>query len=335
MLADRLAPEAWQRAEVPGQPPIALLDPNRVTTLAAKLRHTKAEHPEGAARPVVARAEAGARARIETLIAAIAAEPDDDGHREVLVDLLQELEDPGAPTFAALRAGSEVSAAKKKLALGPLAPFLVDVEYRRGLPYRAALSRSAPRDEASLAAAVADYRLGLLASFRIGLGNERVYTPLVAAARATALRDVDIPHPKTIAALVAVERTQLRAPRSHRSVEGSHGRPARGPVVRSRGHAARYGRRQRGPRGMERARDRQPAGHVHAGAAARSSSTKSTVTTMHCAGYSVHSSTGCRSRRSRSAGGDAGSARRQPRARRLRSSPKARAPTVRRRRRHR
>jgi hypothetical protein len=209
VLVDRLAPETWHLVESPGQPTAVALDPDRVITLDAKLRHTKAEHPEGAARPVVSRADASARARIDTLIAAIAAEPDDDGHREVLVDLLQELEDPGAPTFAALRAGTEVSAAKRKLALGPLAPFLVDVEYRRGLPYRAALSRSAPRDEASLAAALADYRLGLLTSLRIGLGNERVYTPLVAAVRATALRDVDLPHPRTIAALVAIERTQL------------------------------------------------------------------------------------------------------------------------------
>jgi uncharacterized protein (TIGR02996 family) len=186
-----------------------VVDPDRVTTLDAKLRLTRAEHPEGAARSVVARADASARAKIDTLIVAIAAEPDDDGHREVLVDLLQELEDPGAATFAALRAGGDVSAAKRKLALGPLAPFLVDVEYRRGLPARAVLSRSAPRDEASLAAAVADYRLGLLTSLRVGLGNERVYTPLVAAARATALRDVDIPHAKTIAALVAAARTRI------------------------------------------------------------------------------------------------------------------------------
>jgi uncharacterized protein (TIGR02996 family) len=209
VLADRLGPDMWQRVEVPGKEPRTVIDPERVTTLDATLRLPRAEHPEGAARPVVARADAGARARIDTLIAAIAAEPDDDGHREVLVDLLQELEDPAAATFAALRAGTHVSDAKKKLALGPLAPFLVDVEYRRGLPVRAVLSRSAPRDEGSLATAVADYRLGLLTALRIGVGNERVYTPLVAAARATALRDVDIPHPKTIAALVAVDRTQL------------------------------------------------------------------------------------------------------------------------------
>jgi len=207
VLADRLGPDLWQRVEVPGHETRTVIDPDRVTTLAAKLRITRAEHPEGAARPVVARADAGARAKIDTLIAAIAAEPDDDGHREVLVDLLQELEDPAAATFAALRAGTDVSAAKKKLALGPLAPFLVDVEYRRGLPIRATLSRSAPRDEASIAAAIGDYRLGLLTTLRIGLGTERVYTPLVAAA--SALRDADIPHPKTIAALVAAGRSQL------------------------------------------------------------------------------------------------------------------------------
>ncbi|MEP6861918.1 MAG: hypothetical protein ABJE66_14925 [Deltaproteobacteria bacterium] len=209
VLFDRLAPDVWQRAELPGKPPVALLDPDRVTTLAAKLRHSKAEHPEGAARPVVARADPGARAKVERLIAAIATEPEDDGHREVLVDLLQELDDPGAATFAALRVGTDVSAAKRKLALGPLAPFLIDVVYRSGLPARAVLSRSAPRDEASIAAAVADYRLGLLTELRIGLGTESVYTALVAARRATALRDVDLPHIKTIAALVAVERTQL------------------------------------------------------------------------------------------------------------------------------
>jgi len=209
VLADRLGPDMWQRVEVPGHETRTVIDPDRVTTLDAKLRLSRAEHPEGAARPVVARADAAARTKIETLIAAIAAEPDDDGHREVLVDLLQELEDPAAATFASLRASGEVSAAKKKLALGPLAPFLVDVEYRRGLPWRATLSRSAPRDEASLAAAVADYRIGLISALRIGLGTERVYTPLVAAPRATALRDVDIPSAKTIAALVAVDRSQL------------------------------------------------------------------------------------------------------------------------------
>jgi len=207
VLADRLGPALWQRVEVPGHETRTVIDPDRVTTLAAKLRLTRAEHPEGAARPVVARADAGARAKIDTLIAAIAAEPDDDGHREVLVDLLQELEDPAAATFAALRAGTDVSAAKLKLALGPLAPFLVDVEYRRGLPIRATLSRSAPRDAASIAAAVGDYRLGLLTALRIGLGAERVYTPLVAAARA--LRDVDATYVKTIAALVAADRSQL------------------------------------------------------------------------------------------------------------------------------
>ncbi|HET9990662.1 MAG TPA: hypothetical protein VFQ65_19165, partial [Kofleriaceae bacterium] len=209
VLADRLAPDVWQRAEVPGYPALALVDPDRVEPLAAKLRIVCAEHPEGVARPVVARADAAARAKVETLIAAIAAEPDDDGHREVLVDLLQELADPAAETFAALRAGTEVSAAKRKLALGPLAPFLVEIEYRRGLPWRATLSRSAPRDEASLAAALADYRLGLLAALRIGLGSERVYTPLVGAPRATALRDVDITHTRTISALVAAGRDQL------------------------------------------------------------------------------------------------------------------------------
>src|SRR3569623_808537 len=82
VLVDRLGPDMWQRVEVPGHETRTVIDPDRVTALDAKLRLTRAEHPEGAARPVVARADAAARTKIETQGAAIAAGPDDEGARE-------------------------------------------------------------------------------------------------------------------------------------------------------------------------------------------------------------------------------------------------------------
>ena len=57
--------------------------------------------------------------------------------------------------------------------------------------------------------ALADYRLGLITALRIGLGKHAVNTAFVTAPRATALRDIDITHSKTIDALIAAQRDQF------------------------------------------------------------------------------------------------------------------------------
>ena len=209
VLSDELSPGLYARADIAGHPPQTLAVPARPLTFTATLKLGTADHPEGEDRPVVAKADAAARARIETLITAIVNEPEVDGHREVLVDLLQELEDPAAPTFAAVRAGETISAARKKAALGPLAAYFVDYESRAGLPSRATLSRSAKVHTDMLDEALADYRLGLITALRIGLGKHVVNTAFVTAPRATALRDIDITHTKTIDALVAAKRDQF------------------------------------------------------------------------------------------------------------------------------
>ena len=208
-VCDELRPGLYARAEIAGHPSQVLAVPKPPQTFTAALKISRAGHPEGEDRPVVAKADAGARARIDSLLGAIASDPDNDGHRAVLIDLLAELEDPAAPTFAAMSNGASVSAAKKKAALGPLASYILDYEVRAGLPITATLSRSATAWSQVLDEAVADYRLGLLVALRIGLGNHAINTLLITSPRALALRDVDLTHSKTIDAVIAAKRAQF------------------------------------------------------------------------------------------------------------------------------
>ena len=207
-LVDELTPGTWRAIEV-AEGTIELEAPAPPMRFTVKLKLGAADHPDGEDRQVVIHADEDQRARVDALIGAIGNEPEVDHHREVLLDLLQEIGDPAAPVFAAVRVGATVSDARKKAALGPLAPYLLDLEFRAGLPIAATLSRSAPRNTTMLAEALGDYRLGLFADLRIGLGPHPVYAALVCAPRATALRRVDATHVNTIAALRAANCTQI------------------------------------------------------------------------------------------------------------------------------
>ena len=208
VLVDELTPGVFQRAEIAGEVVELLPPPESVQTVTLKLKHTVADHPDGTDRPAITRAEPAARNRLAALLDAIRDEPDVVANREVLIDLLQELEDPAAQAFAALRAGNALAPAKKKAALGPLAPFILEYEALGGLPIAATLSRSARLADVT-EDACADWRLGLLRTLRIGLANRRINTLVITAPAATQLRDVDVTHATTADALIAADRREL------------------------------------------------------------------------------------------------------------------------------
>ncbi|CAN5292346.1 hypothetical protein BH11MYX1_BH11MYX1_10540 [soil metagenome] len=130
------------------------------------------------------------RPELDHLIREIAAHPEDDQNRAVLIDLLADLGEPCAALFAQARAEHSVTVRHRELAFGPLVHYFTSIEMDRGLPHTATLARTAPED---LTPILDDVRLGLLQRVRLGHGSVAVYRALLAANQLVGLRRIDAP----------------------------------------------------------------------------------------------------------------------------------------------
>ena len=206
-LHDELARNHFREIEVPGYPRETLEEvrPAELTTPCAL-------HVEPAVDPAGPLRKASPAARTEELgrvFALLADDPKDDAARLVVVDLLEEAGEPYAAHFAKLLAGDATDATRNE-ALGPLANYLTDIEWRGGLPRYGTLSASAPNDEEIGDVIAADHRLGFFHTLRLGDGSFRVYNKLVASPRAMALRHVDGSRSAILQALIKGGRRNLR-----------------------------------------------------------------------------------------------------------------------------
>jgi len=129
------------------------------------------------------------RPELDQLIREIAAHPEHDQHRSVLIDLLAGLGEPCAALFAQARAGQPISKAKRSVAFGPLAGFFRSIELQGGLPDTATIARGVSVDQ--LAAVVSDARSGLLRRVVLSDGSRERYTQLIAAKELVGLQMID------------------------------------------------------------------------------------------------------------------------------------------------
>ncbi len=144
---------------------------------------------------------------LDRVFGLLADEPEDEASRMVVVDLLEDAGEPYAPMFAKLLAGDETARAH---ALGTLASYLHEVEWLGNLPRAATLAATAPLDDEIGDVVLSDHRLGFFHTLRLGDGNFRLYSKLVASPRAVGLRHVDGSRLQTLKALIAAGRTGLR-----------------------------------------------------------------------------------------------------------------------------
>jgi hypothetical protein len=195
-LADELWPGSFAAIDVPQRPRQVVIEPLAPYTIAAKVSAGRAEPTLAATtlRPLARRAE------LDHLIREIAAHPEDDQNRAVLIDLLADLGEPCAALFARARAGNSITVRKRGVAFGPLVHYFKPIELVRGLPHTATLSRTAPDDE--LATLLGDIRLGLLSRVRLGRGSLAIYKTLVAARELVGLRRIDAPNASVVLAAV-------------------------------------------------------------------------------------------------------------------------------------
>jgi hypothetical protein len=198
-FVDALAPGKWSALDVPGRPRQMLIEPLAPYTVTAKVVRRKT-------REVVV-ASAVARSDEITRLLREIAEHDSDPDRAVLIDLLADRGEPCAAVFAQLRAGEALTPAKRRVALGPLNAFMKPVEFAHGLPHAAVLRKDADRDE--LAALLADARLGMLETFRLGNGGVELYAQIIAKGELISLRQADAPSFTVLRALKEAGHTQL------------------------------------------------------------------------------------------------------------------------------
>jgi hypothetical protein len=193
VLHDRLMKNAYREIEVPGR--------ERVAT--CELVVEPARDPAGS----LAKASTAARTEeLARVFGMLADDPDDEATRLVIVDLLEDAGEPYAADFAKLLAGDETV---RRKALGTLASYL-HVEWRDKLPWSGELSTTAPNDDDIGDLVAADHRLGFFHTLRLGEGNFRVYSKLVASPRAVGLRHVDASRVAILQALIAGQRRELR-----------------------------------------------------------------------------------------------------------------------------
>lgn len=140
------------------------------------------------------------RPELDQLIREIAAHPEDDQNRGVLIDLLEDLGEPCAALFAQARAEHSVTVRQREIAFGPLVHYFTSVEMVRGLPHTATLARTAPED---LTALLGDVRLGLLQRVRLGPGSIAIYKQLLAARELVGVRRIDAPNAAVLTAALA------------------------------------------------------------------------------------------------------------------------------------
>jgi hypothetical protein len=204
--SDELAPETFLHWQRPDGASLDLPPPAPTETFAATLELAPCVDPAGDALVV---AETPARQLdVDGLFRQFADAPDDPATPSVLIDLLQDSGVFYGETLARIYAGERDPALQRE-ALGPLALFLVDLGFTQNLPTSGTLSATAPVDADFVEAACADQRLGFLHALRLGEGSAKVYARLVASSRAVGLRDVDVPNPTVLQALVAGKRTEL------------------------------------------------------------------------------------------------------------------------------
>lgn len=213
-LVDELRPWQFAAVEVPGRERVSIVDLSPIVH-ASKITVTRAKDPTGVAKaPANALPTRSASSeKLDRLVAAVVAHPDDDAHRAVLADLLIELGDPSADAIAQVRSESKVSPAKLKEALGPLGLYLTKVELVGGFPVEATVTQNAP-DETDhaieLAAACADFRLSMIHTLHSQPGRRAspaIYARLAAAS--PSLRRVDVSRQEVIEALIGAARDQL------------------------------------------------------------------------------------------------------------------------------
>jgi hypothetical protein len=198
-FVDALAPGKWSALDVPGRPRQMLIEPLAPYTVMAKVTRRKTREVKVSG--PVARSD-----EITRLVREIS-EHDSDHDRAVLIDLLADRGEPCAAVFAQLRAGEALTPAKRRVALGPLNAFLKPVEFAHGLPHAAVLRKDADRDE--LAALLADARLGMLETFRLGNGGVELYAQIIAKGELVSLRQADAPSFTVLRALKEAGHTQL------------------------------------------------------------------------------------------------------------------------------
>ena len=188
-LHDEIVPDVFLEIDVPGQPRQTLRTVRTTSSVAGEVRHEPAVDPAGTlVRPTTAPLR---QADLDRLYHALADDPADDATRLVVVDALEELGLPHDP-------------------LGTLASYLFRIEAQDGVPYGAPLSSIAPLEPEIGDVVVADQRLGLFHTLRIGDGNFSLYARLVASPRAVGLRHVDVPRIQVLNALIAGQRRELR-----------------------------------------------------------------------------------------------------------------------------
>jgi len=185
-FVDELWPGRFAYLDVPGRPRQTLSAPAPLVKLVATSARVEPIDPAEGATAIIAR-----RGEYVPLIAELAANPDDELARGVLLDALADAGEPCAATFALLRADKKVSAHHRRAALGPLAHFLHLVKFQRGLPWSGTLIEDPPLDADAVAAFLGDLRVAMLETIRIGKGPETLYRELVASRELVCLRRVD------------------------------------------------------------------------------------------------------------------------------------------------
>jgi uncharacterized protein (TIGR02996 family) len=216
-LVDELRAGHYTSLDVPGHERISIWTDTPFEIGTVKITVTRAKDPTGVAKKPASSlpSRRASEGELERLVAAIVANPSDDAQRAVLADLLLELGDPSAEAIVKLRADGKLSPAKLKEALGPLGIYLTKVECVGGFPVEATITRNAPDADdhpAELAAACADFRLGLIHTLHTQPGRRAspvIYARMIGAPIATGLRRVDVSDEESIEALVNAERDHL------------------------------------------------------------------------------------------------------------------------------
>jgi uncharacterized protein (TIGR02996 family) len=239
-LVDELRAGHYTSLDVPGHERISIWTDTPFEIGTVKITVTRAKDPTGVAKKPASSlpSRRASEGELERLVAAIVANPSDDAQRAVLADLLLELGDPSAEAIVKLRADGKLSPAKLKEALGPLGIYLTKVECVGGFPVEATITRNAPDADdhpAELAAACADFRLGLIHTLHTHRRADRDRAP----ARRCLRRGID---------RGAGQRGARppRVARSRRLRERRFDGTAREATLRSRHHRA-HGRRSRAP----------------------------------------------------------------------------------------
>jgi hypothetical protein len=185
-FADQLGPGAYTSLDVPGRARQTVQAPQSPHTFTASSVRKQPRDPAAGAWESIPRSGASI-----ALVAQLAASPDDDSARGILLDALADAGEPCAATFALIRAGKRVSTEARDAALGPLVHYLTDIKLRGGLPASAKLVNQPPDDEAASAAFLADLRLAMLDTIRLGHGPEALYRAIVGSPNLVGLRQAD------------------------------------------------------------------------------------------------------------------------------------------------